>query len=270
MSGAWRTLTAVVATVAGLWLVLVAAAWSFQRHLIYLPDRGAPQRPPGVEEVTLPTQDGLELAAWWVPADGEPVSVVLAVPGNAGNRGLRLPLATGLAERGHAVLLLEYRGYGGNPGRPDEEGLVTDARAAREHLADREEVADLPVVYLGESIGTGVAAALTALSPPDALVLRSPFPSLATVGRHHYPFLPVRTLLRERFETRSHLGGWAGPTLVVAGEADGIVPPELSDEIATLTEAERLWLPGVDHNDRELLDGGRYLDAVDRFVRDHT
>jgi uncharacterized protein len=250
------------------WVVLAALAWGFQRQLIYLPDADRPTPPrAAVDAVTLVTDDGLELEAWRVPAVGDRVSTVLAAPGNAGNRELRLPLADGLAERGHEVLLLEYRGYGGNPGRPHEEGLVADARAARHWLVEEAGRDAGEVVYLGESIGTGVVAALAAEHRPGALALRSPFPSLAEVGATHYPFLPVRTLLRERYPSRSHLSQVDAPTLVVAGERDSIVPTSLSRELATDIEAAYVEVPGADHNDRALLDGDVYLDAVDAFIR---
>ena len=265
-----RAVLTTVAVVAGVWVVLVLAAWGLQRQLIYLPSAHDPAPPQmiEVEEVALTTEDGLELTAWFLPTSDEPASTVLVLPGNAGDRSLRLPLAQALVSRGHAVLLLDYRGYGGNPGSPAESGLVADARAARAHLLARDDIDEGRLVYLGESIGTGVAAALTAEHPPAALVLRSPFPELAEVGRIHYPFLPVRTLLRDRFEVAADLADYEGPLLVVAGEQDSIVPRELSVEVAERADARYVELDGVDHNDRELLDGATYLDAVDDFLRD--
>lgn len=264
-----RAVLTTVAVVAGVWLALVLAAWGLQRQLIYLPatQEPAPPTPAAVEEVTLTTDDGLELSAWYLAPDTAPVSTIMVLPGNAGDRSLRLPLAEGLVAREHAVLLVDYRGYGGNPGSPDEAGLRRDALAARDHLRRRRDVDADRLVYLGESLGSGVAAALAAERPVAAMVLRSPFGELAEVGRAHYPFLPVRTLLWDRFETREHLADYDGPLLVVAGGDDQIVPTELSVEVARATGAEYLELEGVGHNDRELLDGAAYLDAVDGFVR---
>jgi uncharacterized protein len=262
-----RAVLTTAGVVVGVWVVLVVLAWGFQRHLIYLPDRSIPAPPAEVTEVGLSTTDGLELVAWHLASDGDAVATVLVTPGNAGNRALRLPLARGLVERGHDVLLLEYRGYGGNPGRPDEEGLRLDALAARDHLVSEAGVDPDRLIVLGESIGTGVAAALAATEPPAALVLRSPFPSLADVAAGHYPFLPVRTLLRDRYPVTDHLTGLEVPVLVVAGGADTIVPTASSRQVAEALEARYVELPGVDHNDRALLDGSDYLDAVDAFVR---
>jgi uncharacterized protein len=299
-----RRVVRVVLIVVAAWAVVVLLAALFQRQLIYLPDRSSPSAPAGVEEVTLVTDDGLRLTAWFVPAgqpgpdregalerdgvgdadsdDGTPpVSTILVAPGNAGNRALRLPLATALAARGHAVLLLDYRGYGGNPGRPSEDGLLADAGAALAYLDARADVDADRVVLLGESLGTGVVAGLVGRPGTSAgtvaadgaarrlpVVLRSPFTELADVGRAAYPFLPVRLLLRDRFPVVEDLRGDAGPVLVIAGDRDRIVPTALSREVAAALDAPFVAVEGADHNDRALLDGDRYLDAVDRFVRE--
>ena len=109
-----------------------------------------------------------------------------------------------------SVLLFDYRGYGGNPGSPSEAGLAADARAARGYLDSRPEVRSESVVFYGESLGAGVAIGLAAEWPPAALVLRSPFTSLADVGRRHYPYLPVRQLLKERYDSIGRIADLLG------------------------------------------------------------
>ncbi len=261
-----RRVAGIAVVAVAVWLALVVLAAVFQRQLIYLPSVASPTPPSDVEEVAFTTGDGLQLAAWFLPVD-DPVSTVIVFPGNAGNREQRLPMARGLTSRGHAVLLVDYRGYGGNPGSPSEDGLLRDAVAARDHLATRSDVEEASIAYLGESIGAGVAAGLAARAQPAALVLRSPFPELADVGRSVYPFLPIRTLLRDRYPVVEDLATNDAPVLVVAGDADRIVPTRLSRQVADAVDAELIEIEGAGHNDAALFTGDRYLDEVDAFLR---
>jgi len=161
---------------------MVAMLLAFQRQLIYAPD-SSPVPPAGdvisgARDVTLHTADGLHLGAWFVPPAPDAVAArdmaVLLAPGNGGNRLGRADFALELRRRGFAVLLMDYRGYGGNPGSPSEEGLAADALAAAQAL---EELGYPPkrTIYFGESLGTGVVAALQHKRPPAGVVLRSPF-----------------------------------------------------------------------------------------------
>jgi fermentation-respiration switch protein FrsA (DUF1100 family) len=250
-------------------LLLLALLWALQRRLIYLPFPAevppAATVLPGAREVTLHTDDDLELGAWFVPG-GEPVrgAAVLVAPGNAGNRSLRAPLAAALARRGLAVLLFDYRGFGGNRGRPTQRGLARDARAARRFLIDEAAVPPDRILYYGESLGSAVVTELATEHPPAALVLRSPFTDLASVGRVHYPFLPVRLLLRDRYPLAEQVAAVRVPTTIVYGTDDAIVPAELSRAVAAAAggPVRLIEVEGADHNDRALLDGAELIDAV--------
>jgi fermentation-respiration switch protein FrsA (DUF1100 family) len=258
--------TAVVAAV--LFAVLVGLLWALQRHLIYLPDAGpaatAEQALPGAREVGLETQDGLRLAAWYLPGNAPDAAGVLVANGNGGHRGLRAPLARALGDAGLAVLLFDYRGYAGNPGTPSEGGLALDVRAARTFLLEEAGVPAERLLYFGESLGAAVVAELATEHPPAGLVLRSPFVDLASVGAVHYPFLPVRALLRDRYPVVEHVARVQVPTTVVYGSRDSIVPPEQSRAVAdAAARLHRLVeVPGADHNDAVLLDGDAVVGAI--------
>jgi len=276
---------------AGIILLLVAALlatpvvllWAFQRRLLYFP---APRTVPpagsvlpraGAEEMAFDTADGVRLRGWFVPAAarrglgtgaGASGPAVLVCNGNGGNRSMRAPLAAALARMGLHVLLFDYRGYGGNPGHPTEEGLAADTRAALDHLAARPEVDPARVVYFGESLGAAVALRLATERPPAALVLRSPFASLAEVGRLHFPLLPVSLLLRDRYDSAALAGRLAAPLLVLAGGRDHIVPADHSRRLfAAAPQPKRLAvLDGADHNDLDLLAGSWLLAELRRFL----
>jgi hypothetical protein len=253
--------------------VVVAMMWWLQRQFIYFPD--ASSVPPagevieGARDVTLRTDDGLELGAWFVPPEPEAADrrvAVLVAPGNGGNRAGRVELAEELRRRGLAVLLMDYRGYGGNPGSPSEEGLANDAMAAADALDDLGYPAQR-TIYFGESLGTGVVAALQSRRPPAGVVLRSPFTDFAELGAVHYPWLPVRLILKDRFPVLEHLADSDVPVTVVYGDRDSIVPTRLSARVADETPslAERVVIEGAEHNDPVMF-GPRVADAVARLA----
>ncbi|MBE1875568.1 alpha/beta hydrolase [Myceligenerans pegani] len=271
-----RAAAVTVGVLVGVAGVVVGGAWLGQDALVYHPDRSSPGQAAraldGGVDVTLDTADGLELAAWFVPPAPEARDrdvAVLVAPGNGSNRLGRAGLAALLAERGFAVLLLEYRGYGGNPGRPTEAGLALDARAAQIALAERGHPLER-TIYFGESLGAGVVTRLQSEVPAAGLLLRSPFTSLADAGARHYPYLPVRALLRDRYEVLDRVAATRVPVTVVHGERDDIVPPEQSQAVADAAPrlVEHVVLPGVGHNDAEMF-GPAVADAVVRLA-DHA
>lgn len=253
-------------------VVIVALAWFAQRSLIYFP---ASDVPPLVavglgdaEPVEFETEDGLRLAGWFVPARTQASGYTAIVfNGNAGHRGYRAGLAQRFAERGLATLLFDYRGYGGNPGLPSERGLARDARAAFAYTRQRADVDPARIVYFGESLGAAVALGLAVEEAPAALVLRSPFQSMAAMARVHMPMWP-RFLIRDRYPSSDRIASIRSPLLVIAGDADDIVPVDQSIGLYTAApEPKRLVvLEGADHNDEVLTTGAPVADAVVAFL----
>lgn len=257
-------------------LTFLTLVYVFQRRLIYLPSGQVPNVSavlPGAEDARFETDDGIELKGWLVSA-GSPEAGpgVLVANGNAGNRSHRAPLARALAGHGMRVLLFDYRGYGGNPGTPSEAGLRRDVRAALEYLTNRAEVDPARIFYFGESLGAAAVVDLAAEHPPRGLVLRSPFTSLAEVGRLHYPWLPVRQLLRDRFDSIGAISRVNSPVLVIAGQRDTIIPLDQSRAIyeAAPSPKRLVVVEGADHNDAELLHGEQLIEAMLRFIADPT
>ncbi len=258
-------LGAAFATVA----LTLGGTWMLQDRLIYFPggDPGVPPAP--WSDLRVASSDDLMLTAWLRPSDGsDSRPLVIVFPGNAGNRADRVALGNALASTGGDVVLAEYRGYGANPGRPSEEGLVADAVATVEAAIDAVG-ASAGLVYFGESLGAAVAVAAAEARRPEAIVLASPFTSLVDVGRHHYPWLPVSALLRDRYPSleRINAGVLDGvPTLVVAGTLDGTVPFSQSAQIAAAAEATTYVVEGADHNDPAIRSAPELIDTVASFI----
>jgi len=249
--------------------MILVLLWAGQRSLLYLPlgsvlppaEAGVPE----AEPFSVVTPDGLSLGAWFLPAPSHSArATVIVFNGNAGNRSYRAPLARALADAGFHVCLSDYRGYGGNPGSPSEIGLLMDARAIHAAVAARPDVDARRIILLGESLGTGVAVAIAGEAKPMAVVLRSPFTSVADVAAHHYWFLPVRRLLWDRYDSMSRVGALTCPVAVVAGDRDRVVPFALSRRLFDAIPGPKTFVtvPGADHNDFVLNAGRPVVEAV--------
>jgi fermentation-respiration switch protein FrsA (DUF1100 family) len=253
-------------------LMMGVVIWTQQRNLIYFPFGQVPDPLAiglkGTTPVTFATADGLTLHGWFIAQAPPPRFTVIVFNGNAGNRGMRAALANALGGQGMAVLLFDYRGYGGNPGSPTEAGLREDARAALKHVLSRPDVDPARLVYFGESLGSAVAAGLALEHPPAGLILRSPFTSLTDVGRVHYTYLPVAWLLRDRFDTLDLISRIRVPLLVIAGDRDRVVPVSQSRRLYDAANEPKtlLIVPNADHNDPVMLAGRDMLAAIQLFL----
>jgi fermentation-respiration switch protein FrsA (DUF1100 family) len=253
------------------WLCAVAAIWGRQERLIFRPDaRLLGEVPPALaacrfRPARLTTGDDLELAFWAAePLPGYPTLVVFH--GNVGNAGDRAPLLAPFAEAGYGVVLAEYRGYAGNPGRPSEAGFLQDARAYLDWVAAAWQ--ETAPILCGESIGSGVAVRMASERPVRAVVLDAPYTSVADLAAAMYRWLPARVLLRHPFDNLSCLPTVRAPLLVLHGEADDLIPPEHGRQVAAAAggPVEFLLLPGVGHPVLGTDATGHGAEAVWRFL----
>lgn len=211
------------------WAIMIAGFALAQRSLIYHPDRTRPlpalYGASDMAIVRARTEDGLTLTGWFAPP-GEEANrpIVVIFHGNAGNIGSRVRLARPLIDRGYGVVLAEYRGFGGNKGKPSEQGLYRDGKAWMKWIEDKGYNRSQIVVY-GESLGTGVATEMARRFPEiRALVLQSGFTSMTDMGLHYYPFLPVRLLLVDHYDNIDRIGVLRAPVLILHGARDSLVP----------------------------------------------
>jgi fermentation-respiration switch protein FrsA (DUF1100 family) len=235
--------------------LVVGILWFMQDTMLYHRSDGAPMLNdptllPKREIVCLATADGLHLRSWYFRAARYDRPTVLFLHGNAGEIGNHLPFAKFLIEAGYGVLALEYRGYGGNPGKPDEKGLIEDGRAAFAFLRSQG-IPDAGIVLYGESLGTGVAVALAAEHPVRALILRSPYSSIAEVAAIQLPYVPARWLVRDRFDSLAKIGRNKAPLFIFHGANDMLIPLAVGRELFDAAPEPKTWLTidGVGHND---------------------
>jgi len=236
------------------YVLLAGCMFVFQRRLIY-PRAGGPpstanESLPGIDPVTVPAHDGLRLQHWYRPPGPGTGAVVVAFHGNAGTAADRADKLRPLAAAGFGLLLVEYRGYAGNPGAPDEDSLIADGVAAVDWALNQGIASERIVIY-GESLGTGVAVAVATRRRVGAVVLEAPFTSLAAVAQRHYWYLPVYPLLRDRFDSRRRIKDIGAPLLVLHGVRDPVVPLALGRRLfaAAKLPKEMVELPEGHHVD---------------------
>jgi len=245
----------------------------FEESLIFFPDLYpiGDWHPVGVdfEDVSFQSEDRTQLHGWYVSTN-QARAHVLFMHGNAGNlshRAYVLKLLRGRLDV--SVFIFDYRGYGKSEGRPDETGILADARAARAWLASRAEVAETQLVLMGRSLGAAVAVDLAAETGAKGLILESAFTSALDLAAHHYPMLPVRSLMRTRLDSLSKIGSYYGPLLQSHGTADEIVPIELGQRLfdAAPGEKEFFIIKDAMHNDPQ---PPEFYEAMDRFLQKLT
>jgi uncharacterized protein len=256
---------------AGVYCTVIGTLALLQRRILYAPETNRPDvSAAGVanaREWTVHTEDGLHLLAWLaLPADAAQ-PVVLYLQGNAGHIGDRAPRLAQLSKLGWGVLLLEYRGFGGNPGTPTESGLQKDARAGYAALR----ALGIParrIVLWGESLGSGVAVRLATEVAVGSVLLESPYTSITAIGQKRFPFVPVSWLLRDRFNLIGRIAAVRAPVLIMTGGRDGVVPPAMGRAVfAAANEPKVFWLaPDAGHDD---LAAAGAFDVVRAFVSAH-
>lgn len=215
------------------------------------------------EDAEFTANDGTALHGWYIEHQ-EPRAVVLFLHGNAGNIAGRAEFLRRIHELRVSVLALDYRGYGRSEGSPTEAGVIADARAARKWLSTKTGLKEVDIVLWGESLGCGIAIEL-ATEDAEALILESAYTSLPDVAAHHYAWMPVRLLMRNRMRAIDKIGQFRGPLLQAHGDDDSVIPYELGRRLfeSANEPKEFIAIPGGDHNDPR---SKQFWQAVDRLL----
>lgn len=215
--------------------VILVVMYALQRSLQYVPDRRPAGNPKDhgllhMQAVAVTTADGLTLQAWYQPPREDNGHVVVYFHGNAGHHAHRASKIIHFIEAGYGVYLCGYRGYGGNPGKPSEQGLYADARAGIEWLQSKDILIGKMIFY-GESIGSGVAIQMATETPPPVMILEAPFSSAVDVARKHYYWLPLDRLMRDRYANVEKIAGIKTDLLIVHGDEDQVTPIALAQKL---------------------------------------
>jgi uncharacterized protein len=297
----WKSLRRLLLFGLSTYLAIVVMLAFLQRTLIYLPSRASQIDPQDaglplgrVHTITLRTDDDLELRGWHLLPNGQRAAnraecdaqlalgrpVILYFSGNAGHRAWRIDEFELLTRLDCDVFVFDYRGYGDNSGSPSEPRLAADATAVWRYATQERRIAPRRLVLLGESLGGGVAVRLAAEqsvvgAAPGGLLLRATFSSLPDVAAYHYPWLPVRWLMVDRYPSVDRIRQVTCPILHLHGSRDTIIPIQLGRRLFDAAPPQSasgipkrfVELPTADHNDILTVAEGEFRAAVSDFLQ---
>ncbi|TAN36231.1 MAG: alpha/beta hydrolase [Verrucomicrobia bacterium] len=258
-----------VAQAVGVLLLLYGLLRLFEWKSLYFPRVNVECTPAvlglAFEDITLVTEDGVQLSGWWVPHP-QARGTIIHCHGNAGNLGHRVDLAADLHRLGLNVFLFDYRGYGRSHGWPSERGLYRDARAAYEFVRAQYGNAEQPPILVhGQSLGAAVAAQLAHDKPVRGLILESAFTSVPDMAQQLYPLLPLHLLCAARYDVRAKVHHLAVPKLIAHSAEDEMVPYAMSRQLfEAAAPPKRFVTLGGGHNDGTWSD--EYRQVLREFV----
>jgi fermentation-respiration switch protein FrsA (DUF1100 family) len=273
----WATLLRAVAYLAILYLAVAVFLWFSQSRLIFFAPRGAVPDPRvfgfAGSRVEVETRDGVTLHGWYLSPEGDPGSAgethapaLIWFYGNAENVAFLAPLIGTLRPQGYAMLVLDYRGYGQNGGRPNEDGLYRDADAAWDYLISRPDIDPQRITVFGRSLGSVPALHLADTRPVAAVILDSPFTTARAMAQVHYRFFPS-FLVRYDMDNLARASRLTAPLLIIHGAEDRIAPTRMGRALAEAGRAQVFYeVRGAGHNDVYEAAGAGYRDTIQRFL----
>tara|TARA_Y100000741_G_scaffold312709_1_gene257350 strand:- start:375 stop:1190 length:816 start_codon:yes stop_codon:yes gene_type:complete len=258
----------VVGLVLIIYLIITFILYKSQRSLLYHPSENnysGDKLIVSIDKVKIKTDDNIELLAWYHDKDIDNYKTILFLHGNAGSLENRIHKINHFKEMEINFLIISWRGFSGNDGKPTEEGLYKDARSAVKWLLNKGVKKENIVIY-GESLGTGVATEISQNENFAGIILESPFTSMVAAGKSKYPIFPIGLLLKDKYESDKKIKNIKSPVLVMHGEADTIVPFWMGKKIYELANNPKYYyFPEYDDHMMEYND--KLLNTLKSFIK---
>jgi fermentation-respiration switch protein FrsA (DUF1100 family) len=249
------------------YLIILTYIYLFQRNLLYHPFDNDYQEDEinfDYNEIFIQNNEGIKLKAWLHEKDLINKKTIIFFHGNAGNLKNRNYKLNELSKFDINFLIIAYRGFSGNQGKPSEQGLYEDARSALNWLKIKG-VKEKNLILYGESLGTAVAIEIAQSKDLAGIILESPFTSMVELAQKYYPFLPVKFLLKDRYETIKKLPNITSPLLVLHGKLDSIVPFSMGKKLFDKAN-EPKFNYFIDNDDHMMRYDQKLLDEIKKFI----
>ena len=251
-----------------IYLIIAAILFFFQRTLLYHPaenNYSDDKRVVKIEKVKILTEDNLELLAWYHKKNLKKYKTILYLHGNAGSLENRIHKINHFEDMDVNFLLLSWRGFSGNEGKPTEQGLYKDARGAVKWLNEKG-INDKDIVIYGESLGTGIAIEIAQNNKFAGVILESPFTSMVAAGKSKYPIFPIGLLLKDKYESDKKIKNVNSPILIMHGEADKIVPFRMGKKLYEMANQPKYsYFPKYDDHMMEY--NKNLLNTLKEFIK---
>ena len=215
------------------YFVVVVFVYFYQRNLLYHPSENNYQNDEvkfDYEEVYIEVENEIRLKSWLINKDFKNLKTLLIFHGNAGDLSNRIYKLNELNKLQINILLISWRGFSGNKGSPTEKNLYKDAEAAIKWL-NKKNVSNNQIILYGESLGTGIAVEMAKKNDFNSIILESPFTSIENSAKIYYPYLPVKYLLKDRYDTISKINMVKSPIMIMHGEKDDVVPLSMGKKL---------------------------------------
>ena len=228
------------------YILLLIIVFFLQRNLLYHPSvdnylkNNSATEPTEIEKVQITTEDKIDLTAWFYNKDIEKFKTIVFFHGNAGSLQNRTYKLNCFKDLDVNFLIIAWRGFSGNKGKPNEMGLYEDARSALRWL-NKKDVQDKNIILYGESLGTAVAIEIAQNRKYAGIILESPFTSMLNMGKKYYPFFPVSFLLKDKFESNKKINKVSIPILIMHGKVDKIVPYTMGKKMYELANQPKFF-----------------------------
>jgi len=215
------------------YIVLIIFIYFYQRNLLYHPSENNYQSDKiqfDYDEIYIEVDEEIKLKSWLIEKDFKKYKTLVLFHGNAGHLSNRIYKLNELYKLDINILLISWRGFSGNRGSPTEQNLYKDAEAAIKWLNEKK-INNNQIILYGESLGSGVAVELGKKNNFSSIILESPFTSIENSAKIYYPYLPVRLLLKDRYDSIGKIKMITTPILIMHGEKDDVVPISMGKEL---------------------------------------
>ena len=222
-----------VSSVVLAYFIIILFVYFYQRNLLYHPSENNYLNDKitfNYEEIFIETDKKIKLKSWFIKKDLDKFKTILIFHGNAGNLFNRVYKLNELNKLDVNILLISWRGFSGNKGKPTEKNLYRDADESVKWLNNQGVISKNIILY-GESLGTGVATELGTSNAFGGIILESPFTSIANAAKIYYPYLPVNIILKDRYDSIGKIKNITTPILIMHGRKDNIVPQKMGLEL---------------------------------------